>query len=360
MSANPVSDSSHGAAGLEVLRAVAAARRRLRTVAILQHAAVAGPAGATAGAALALAGLVPAWTAGGLGLLGAVGATVWAAVHTPTSGAVARQLDAQLGLRDRVAAAVQLQQSGGPIAALVARDAAARLAPVRMAAVFPLSIGRTQAVAAAIAVASVAWLLSIDPGARRPTTPATTAAAGSTNAEAGTPARDGARADARREADSNARAEARDRSVNAPERPRDPRATATHGTAAQDASAPAPSRGIAPTTGAVREARDTSQPADGRRDGTGSPAATSTPGQNARGGAGASARGGLTAGAGGVASGNARAGETGSAAPVATAPGSYRTARTGAEAALARDVIPPDYREHVRAYFRALGQGGTR
>ena len=32
---------------------------------------------------------------------------------------------------------------------------------------------------------------------------------------------------------------------------------------------------------------------------------------------------------------------------------SLRAARANAEAALARDVIPPDYRDHVRAYFRA-------
>jgi hypothetical protein len=45
--------------------------------------------------------------------------------------------------------------------------------------------------------------------------------------------------------------------------------------------------------------------------------------------------------------------------------GSSATARANAEAALARDVIPPDYRDHVRAYFRTLparpaGTGGSR
>jgi hypothetical protein len=36
---------------------------------------------------------------------------------------------------------------------------------------------------------------------------------------------------------------------------------------------------------------------------------------------------------------------------------SLGVARTQAEAALARDVIPPDHRDHVRAYFRAIGAG---
>ena len=72
----------------------------------------------------------------------------------------------------------------------------------------------------------------------------------------------------------------------------------------------------------------------------------------------------MSAGAGGAAPGN-RLASPGSepAAPVATV--SYRAARANAEAALARDVIPPDYRDHVRAYFRALpspstSAGGTR
>jgi hypothetical protein len=50
----------------------------------------------------------------------------------------------------------------------------------------------------------------------------------------------------------------------------------------------------------------------------------------------------------------AASGEAAAPAPAA----SYRTARASAEAALARDVIPPDYRDHVRAYFRAIGPGG--
>jgi hypothetical protein len=71
----------------------------------------------------------------------------------------------------------------------------------------------------------------------------------------------------------------------------------------------------------------------------------------------------LAAGAGGAAPGNGLA-SPGSepAAPVVTV--SFRAARANAEAALARDVIPPDHRDHVRAYFRALsspytGAGGT-
>jgi hypothetical protein len=355
MSAEPVSDSSHGAAALEVRRAVAAARRRLRTVAMLRLAAVAAPAGVTAGVALALAGPAPAWAAGVLGLLGAVAAAAWAAIRTPTLATVARQLDTRLGLRDRVAAALQLQQTGGPVAALVARDAAARLAPIRMATVFPLALGRIPAVAAAIAVASVAWLMSIDAGTSRATLATAPGTRDAASADAGSPVRDGAPSNA-------PAAEARARSATAPARAPEPRATDGRGTTPREAFSPAPARGDRPTTAAARETSDAPRAAGGgSRDGNASSAAARAPRPGARGGAGAgrAARGGLTPGAGGVASGNALAADAGSTAP-GPGIGSYRTARAGAEAALARDVIPPDYRDHVRAYFRALGQEGTR
>jgi hypothetical protein len=360
MSADPVIDSSHGTAGLEVVRAITVARRRLRTVAMLRRAAVTVPGGVTAGAALALAGVAPAWTAGAFGLTGAVAAAAWAALRTPTVDAVARQLDARLGLRDRVSAAVQLQPTGGPIAALVARDAAAHLAPVHMATVFPLAIGRTAAVAAAVAVASVAWLMSVDSRAPRTTTPAAASAGGAESSEAGSPVR-GPRADARPDART---AEARSRSADA--RTPEARTADSRGTATREAFAPAPSRGDRPSIDPARESRDTPRSADtGGRDTAAFPASTDAArtgrgGASAgRAGAGIASRGALTSGAGGVAAGNALAANGGGGA-TAQGIGSYRTARAGAEAALARDAVPPDYRDHVRAYFRALGQEGTR
>ena len=359
MSAAPLTDSLHGAAGLEVMRAVAVARRRIRTVSMLRLAAATAPAGVTAGAALALAGLAPAWTAGVLGLVGAAAAGAWAAGHTPTVAHVAGQLDTQLGLRDRVAAAVQLQHADGPIAALVMRDAAARLAPLRVAAVFPLAIGRVPAVVAAIAVASVAWLVSIDARART-TTPAAPGAGQA--ADAGSPVRDRTHSDSGSDVQSDARAaEAPARRVIAPGR--DPQPGATDGGAvSREAFAPASARGDRPAEHTVRESHETAQAADNQsRNGSAAPAVTNAPGRNARGGAGAGAasRGGLIEGAGGVTSRQALAATAGVVVPARGA-GSYRTARASAEAALARDVIPPDYRDHVRAYFRALGQEGTR
>jgi hypothetical protein len=68
-------------------------------------------------------------------------------------------------------------------------------------------------------------------------------------------------------------------------------------------------------------------------------------------------------GAGGTAAGNALARAVDERAPQSSA-AAYRAARASAEAALGRDEIPPDYREHVRAYFGALpasgSPGGTR
>jgi hypothetical protein len=69
----------------------------------------------------------------------------------------------------------------------------------------------------------------------------------------------------------------------------------------------------------------------------------------------------MTSGAGG-ATGQALAAAPGAGTiPLATSLGA---ARTQAEAALVRDMIPPDHREHVRAYFRAIATepppGGSR
>jgi len=68
-------------------------------------------------------------------------------------------------------------------------------------------------------------------------------------------------------------------------------------------------------------------------------------------------------GAGGAAAGHALARPGDERAPQTSA-AAYRAARASAEAALGRDVIPPDYRDHVRAYFSALpssaSPGGAR
>ena len=144
--------------GDAVAAVVAAARRRLRFVLAIHAASLAVPAGIAAGAAIAIAGAAPWWTSIVLGAGAVAGSAVWAALRTPTVAAVAGQRDAALGLRDRVTAAQQLRGSTAPIAALVSRDAAARLAGVRPAAVFPLALARAAVPISALAVALSGWL----------------------------------------------------------------------------------------------------------------------------------------------------------------------------------------------------------
>jgi hypothetical protein len=364
MSARSPLESPRDAAAGDVLRAVGAARRRLRTVATLRLIAIAAPAGVTVGAALVIAGWAAAETPPVLGVVGAVAAAVWAAARTPPLAAVARILDARLGLRDRVAAAVQLQTTDGPIAALVARDAAARLASVRMATVFPLAMGRLPAVAIALAIASMAWLTSSHAG---PPVAAPARSTSSNSAGAG-------------DASSRTSSDPRGVATNAQPRPNgqaatlraaEPRGQDGRGSAKREAFAPAAaSRGPQGAQPSAASAPGSSvNTAGASRQAAAAPAAASATGPigpTGRGGAaaGTAASGRMAAGAGGTAPGN-RLASPGSepAAPVATV--SYRAARANAEAALARDVIPPDYRDHVRAYFRALpapytSAGGTR
>ena len=345
----------------DVLGIVATARRRVRTVATLRLIAVAAPAGVTAGAALVLAGWAPAETPPVLGVLGAIAAAAWAAAHTPSRAAVARMIDARLGLRDRVAAAVQLQATGGPIAALVTRDAASRLASIRMREVFPLALGRPHAAAIAVAAASIAWLASGPIASSGPAAPAGSATSETAGGESS------ARATTRSQATSANSAGRSSVSTDAPQR-QEPHAGNRPGNAAREAFAPtgtttAPQQLQPPATTTPGASVNASVPA-GRA--AAAPAVASASGRMGRGGAGAGeiARGAVTAGAGGASPGSALASAPGAdAAPAATV--SYRAARTSAESALARDVIPPDYRDHVRAYFRALpasttGPGGTR
>jgi len=352
-------ESPRDAAAGDVLRVVGAARRRLRTVATLRLIAIAAPAGIAAGAALVIAGWAPAETPRVLGVLGAIASAAWAAARTPPLAAVARILDTRLGLRDRVAAAMQLQATDGPIAALVARDAAARLASVRMTAVFPLAMGRWPAVAIALAIASMAWLTSSRAGAPAM---APASSASSTSADGASP-----------RSTRDARGAATSAEPRASGRPATPRAAESRtpddrGNATREAFAPAATpRGpqAAPPSVASQPSTVVNSAGTGRQAAV-APAAAAGSGRTGRGGAGAAtaASGGLTAGAGGAAPGNGLA-SPGSRLEAPAVALSSRAARANAEAALARDVIPPDYRDHVRAYFRALptprtGAGETR
>lgn len=352
MTVRPAFESPREPDGDAIVRAVGAARRRLRTVSTLRLGALAAPGGTALGAGLALAGWAPWWTPAVLGALGVAGAAAWAAAHTPTVSTVARILDAHLDLRDRVSAALQLRHSGGPIAALVARDAAARLAPVDLTALFPLAIGRAPTVATAVAVAMVAWLAAGGVDGRTPAT-APGAAGGSASESSDPGAR--VRAGAGATAPERTRQAAGQRSVLEPRKPG--RAAPDGGETprvASDASSPRPVPTEPPEATGAQGRPANPAPANPRA-ATASMAAAAT-GASGRGGAaaGRTPGGAMSSGAGG-ASGQALAPSSGPGRmPLASSLGA---ARTQAEAALARDVIPPDHREHVRAYFRAIGAG---
>lgn len=355
MTVRPAIESPRDAAGDAVVRAVAAARRRLLVVTALQRSAIAVPAGVAAGAALSLAGWAPGWTAAALAVVAAAAAAAWAAAQTPSADSVARTLDTRLGLRDRVAAALQLQQTGGPIATLVARDAAARLASVDVTTLFPLALGRVPATALTVAVALLAWDLSTGTGGTRP--PVTVPGASDESA-------DPAEGQRRAPEGSRGRSAERERPDIQPrrtestsQRRNEERAggTAPESAALAGTAAPAASRTATDVTG-----RSTNAAGQDRRSEP-APTAANARGREGQGGsaAGVTPAGPARAGAGGAAAANALAGTAGGDGAAQTSAAALLAARARAEAALGRDVIPPDYRDDVRAYFSALAAART-
>lgn len=350
MTRRAVSHSAHDAAGEDVLRAVSAARKRLRLVTTLRRAAIAGPSGVAAGAACALAGWMPAWTPIAAGVLGAAAATAWGAARTPSSATVARILDAHLELKDRVSAALQLRESGGPIAALVARDAMARLTGINLRTLFPITIDRAAAIATAAAVAMSAWLLTSGIDTAGPSG-LPTSAAGSGSNDAGTPARGTTRSSA---AGSGEQTASQRRATTA----REPRQRGSDNQPPREAglasdagaSIRTPAAGGDTSGAATSGARDS--------DGASTPSAPTTARNGAAGSAtGQTPIGAVAAGAGGAAPDNVpldSARDVPGNTVTQRSAASYHAARVAAEAALARDVIPPDYREHVRAYFNVV------
>ena len=357
--------SSHSAAGAasglvhhdEVAAIVAAARSRVRLVVLVRTASVAVPASVAAGAGLALSGVAPDWLPVVLGAGAFAGAALWAVRHTPALPAVAGRLDAALGLRDRVAAAVQLRGDETPIAALVRRDAGARLAGVRLGTVFPMTAARPSAALVALAAGLSAWLAWTGSGLTAPQRSAAPGlrSAGASGSNAG--GRQGPATGTRSAAEETARAAA-DPSTDVRREPNQALATGV-----ADA-APRPAGGAPPATdvSAARGRPPLPAPARAGLAEAAAPATTAgggarsgTPGSSAHAAPSLEARG-----AGGVSRGGALAeAESRAPAPILTSDG-YAAARANAEAALARDVIPPAYRDDVRAYFRTLAQRGSR
>src|SRR5262249_54580239 len=137
------------------------------------------------------------------------------------------------------------------------------------------------------------------------------------------------------------------------QRPESDRQTAreTGGDTSRSAASDVASRANDPTRGGADAARIAGAES--------TPTVAATPSKTSANGsaAGQAPAGTLAAGAGGAAAGTAPVDGDRDALGNAEArvtiqrPASIAAARAGAEAALARDVIPPDYRDHVRAYF---------
>jgi hypothetical protein len=343
--------------GDAVAAVVAAARRRLRFVLAVHAASLAVPGSIAAGAAIAIAGAAPWWTSIVLGAGAVAGSAVWAALRTPTVAAVAGQLDAALGLRDRVTAAQQLRGSTAPIAALVSRDAAARLAGVRPAAVFPLALARAAVPISALAVALSGWLAVSGRAVTNPRSavgvPRTTSTGASDDGrairQAGTGSVTGVSSRGIT-ASPDAAATARENGGQT-ETNRHPENGAAPARAESESPSVATrsSARVAPSdlAGTTPQASGSAAAAAAARSASLGSAAGAVPTHDATGAGGVSRGGALTP---------VDAGEP--SVPVSA--DRYAAARAGAEAALARDVIPPAYRDDVRAYFRTLAPGGAR
>jgi hypothetical protein len=353
---------SHAADHAEAVAAVvAAARNRLRYLLFVRDVVVAAPAGIATGAAMTLAGLAPSWLPIALGVAGTVAAVARAVVRTPSTAATAARLDAALGLKDRVSATLQMRGSDAAMAPLVARDAARRLEGLQISSVFPIDARKPAAAALVpLAAALSVWLMwSGGPIANRADEPsASERRAGAGNAAAGRGV------SSSRGAGTNA---ARPEAVTAAERvDHEPKAGTTREgrsgvpgaslaqTTARDTAITTPSAPAAAiargTTGVERAAQ-----ARGGNSAAAANGSTGTPR-----GAGTGPVTSTVDGSGGVARGGAlTAPEAAAAAPPLSA-ARLAAARTGAEAAVARDAVPPAYRDDVRAYFRAIAPGGSR
>jgi hypothetical protein len=341
---------------------VAASRARVRTALFTRAASVAVPGAVSAAAALKLAGAgLPGWTPLVAGLAAAAGAAARAGTRTPTARATAARLDSLLGLRDRTSAALALHESGTPVSALVARDAAARLSDVRPDQLFPITPSPWAGAAIPVAGVLCAWLLVSSPAAG-PDEAASAArgAGGGQGTQSGRTNGGGERsATAARVADASARTPQPAQRQAGERRSNEPAATARAAAApasnasrasdANKAGTSAPVLEPAPAAPAARAGQDGNAGAGGRA-------------RTANGMASSSAlTGSQQAGAGGV-SGAARSEQDTVPAtpPPATPATRLATAQAEAAAALARDAVPPGDRDDVRAYFAALGRETAR
>ena len=335
-------------AAFELLRRC---RRRLVVVAAVRRAGITLPIAIALSETIALVARpapVVLWTvvasAIGLALIVALGAAM---VSAPSLRDTAAALDARLRLQDRMVTALQVATDDDPMATLVLRDVAVRIAGVSPSQTFPLeppahfrAIG-----AAAIAISTVFVVVSVTAPAWRI----------DRARQVGSPVTGGA------QRSRGARSETQQPGANAAPAPSGPRPAGASQVAAR-ATEPAVGRDLGRSPAGLRAAG----PRRGS-DAAAAPAGREAPGATVPAGAAAAGRGAagasteLAQAAGGVKgeslrnAADAAADESGPASPLSPAYAArYRTASARAQAAIAQERVPAGLANYVKNYFIAI------
>ena len=311
------------------------------------------------------------WAAAGVAA--AITASAAAAFRrTPSADRVAREIDQRLQLANAVGAALQLRSTHLAVAPLVLRGAAAHVRHIRPATLFQFELRRpgfVLAFSALLLILTVVFGRSGATGARSTGTPMTSSGKTASGARAGA-AQPGSAATATSSEPTSANAEpvGAARSLSALQ-------AATSAASATRTSTSDRQSGGAIETPAGSAVAMTSRPersdrgdatfgasglAQRRQDAGGQGLASSAGRGASSGGAGAAGLGEGT-GAGGVqgqrANGAPGEGITAGRGRAVTSD-RYADARQRASAALSRDLVPPDLRAYVRAYFIAIAPEG--
>jgi hypothetical protein len=329
-------------------------RRRLCFVAAVRYAGITLPIAIVSSEAIAFAtrpgpatlAMLIASTIG----IALAAALISAMMRAPRLRDTAAALDARLRLQDRMVTALQVSNDDDPMARLVLRDAASRVAGLSAAQAFPLEPPvHFRAIAAGAVSISVAFAIAgaaVSPGWRIDRAPGGAAAAG--GAQQGRVSRPGA-------PQSAASAEAM---------PSSPRSSNAPPSAAQQAARgtePAVGRDLGQTPSALRArgARGGSQASSTSAD-RDVPESTVAAGAPAAGrGAVGEAQGPIHA-AGGVKGESLRTaasgpGESGGDSPLSPAYAArYRAASARAQAAISQERVPPGLAAYVKHYFIAI------
>lgn len=331
-----------------LLTRLRALRRRARLVRVVTSMAL--TALVLAGVSPALLALTSSWTlASSLALFALAATTLMAWLRTPSLRAVAAAADRALSLEDRAVTALQHATDADAFSILVVRDAERRLQAADPASVFPFVVPRhARTLAIAAAIAAVAGL-TIAPESLRPALPASSAQPEGDAAGAST---DTAAKLAAAPAESVVPGAKTARRATAASEPRrgEPRQSDVSGQGATERPVAAPPSQAHSTTATTPPHGETAPGRGASRDLGRASISEGT--LNARGSGGAAAS--KTPLAGGVSADAPLAPPAAASDRRTVVGGRASTAADRAEAAMARDDIPPALRSYVRAYFEAI------